>query len=379
VEKEKTMPEKAGHSPRVVVIMAGGSGERFWPLSRENHPKQLLRLGREGRTLLDEAVARALTLALPENVFVATGRRLEGPIRSAGLGIPEENVIGEPAKRNTLGCLVYMAAQIRSGREEDPVMAVLTADHLIGDLDHFARVATAAMEVAEAENALVTIGIHPTRPATEFGYLEVPGEISQKTVGGAKTPIYPVARFVEKPDEKRAKEYLAAGRYFWNSGMFFWRLSTFVTELKISQPVTEAALQELTDALRKGDRETADRIFDRIPATSIDYALMEKSRKVLMARGDFPWEDIGSWDSLGRVLPKDDCGNVASGEPILIDVENSIVYNGPGAEEMAVSVIGVKDMLVVVSRDGVLVVPKNRCQDVRIAVEELRNRGSRHV
>ena len=370
---------------RMAVIMAGGSGERFWPLSRRNRPKQLLKLTQPDQTLLEEAIERVAPVIPPERIFIVTGRHLVDPIRRACTALPPENVIGEPAKRNTAGCLVYAAAKAlahQDGAEKaDAVtMAVLTADHTIDQPDRFCATVEAALEFAEREPYLVTIGIAPTRPETGYGYIEVAESAKAlASAAGARPAIYPVEHFREKPDRAAAEQFVATGRFYWNSGMFFWRLSTFLDELDAAAPAFADATRRMAEALAAGDDAAADRIFESLDNNSIDYALMEKARRVAVVAAAFPWDDVGAWDVLARDRPHDADGNVAVGNPILIDTRNAIVYNEPGAERMAVATVGVEDLVVVVTNDAVLVIPKSRAQEVRCAIEALKQRGANQL
>jgi mannose-1-phosphate guanylyltransferase len=367
---------------RVIVIMAGGAGQRFWPLSREHHPKQLLPLADPHRSLLAQAVDRGAALVGLERVYIVTGRHLVEPIIEAGTGVPADQVLGEPCKRNTAGCLVYAAAVIlnRLGLPPEAVtVGVLTADQRIQDAEAFQGTLAAAFEAAERHAALVTIGIQPSRPETGYGYIET-GTNAQPVAGAAgRFPVYPVLRFHEKPDAATARRYVTQGGFYWNSGMFFWALKVFLDELQHANPLYARAIHDLAAALGRGDGAGADAIFARLPDRSIDYALMEGARRVLVALGRFAWDDLGSWDALERSLPVDGRGNVLGGDPVAIDAQNSVVINGPGSQRMAVAVLGVRDLVVVVSEDGVLVVPKSQAQRVKEVVEELRRRGATQV
>ncbi|MDQ1255657.1 MAG: hypothetical protein QG656_249 [Candidatus Hydrogenedentes bacterium] len=365
---------------RVAVIMAGGAGERFWPLSRRLRPKQLLPLTRDDESMLAEAVRRVAPVIAPEHIYVVTGEHLVEAIRAAHVGVPDENVIAEPCKRNTAGCLTYAAAHLLAkygGDGGDLTMAVLTADQQIGEEDLFRETVRAAMEVAEAENVLVTLGIRPTRPETGYGYIQFDrGRGSLGAYGGV--PFHGVQRFHEKPDAALAMEFLASGDYCWNSGMFFWRVSVFLAELSAAAPAMAAAAGTMASAMRDGRTADARRAFEALDDISIDYALMEKSDHVVMAEASFPWDDVGSWPALDRTRTRDASGNVMVGDPVIIDCRGSIVYKDVG-EEVAVSVVGMDDVVVIVTRDAVLVVPKARAQDVRQAVEELTRRNAPQV
>jgi len=363
---------------KVIVIMAGGAGERFWPLSRHTHPKQLLTLTGSGQSLLEEAVERSMALVPPAQIYIATSTHLQKAIQEADLGIPPENVIAEPCKRNTAGCLIYAAATILARTKltpEELTMGVLTADQRIPDTKPFVETIDAALESAENNNALITIGIQPIRPETGYGYIEI-AENAEPVASPGGRSLFRVASFREKPKPEDAAKYIASGRFLWNSGMFFWRLSSFQNEFGKANPVMAETLEDLTDAMLADDLERAAKIFDALPNISIDYALMEKARQVMVIPGNFIWDDVGAWDALYRTFPCDNKGNIRVGDPVLIDCADSIVYNAPGQKKMAVGVAGLKEMVVVVSEDAVLVIPRERAQDVRKIVISLRDRGS---
>ncbi|MFC1528898.1 mannose-1-phosphate guanylyltransferase [Candidatus Latescibacterota bacterium] len=369
-------------SRQFAIIMAGGTGERFWPLSRHSRPKQLLCLTGGGKTLLEQTVANILPLFPVEQIFLATGDHVAEVIRETHTDIPPENILIEPLKRNTAGCLVFAAAHLLArygGDGSDITMAVFPADHHIGNPEKFRTVVKVALTTAEKESSLVTIGIAPTRPETGYGYLETAANPLSGSGISSSFPMFPVLRFCEKPDRKTAKEYIATGRFFWNSGMFLWRLSVFIEELNRSAPEMARSLKNLVKALKKNDRLKVKAIFEKLDNISIDYALMEKTKRVLAVSGDFGWDDVGAWDALERTFPVDELGNISVGEPVLIDTKNCIVYNESGAEDMAVTVIGAEDLAVIVSDDGVLVVPKDRAQDVRKAVDELKKRNAKQL
>ena len=361
---------------RIGVIMAGGSGERFWPVSRRLHPKQLLRLTSPTDTMLHESVNRLLPLIAPEHIYVQTSVELVEPIRAAKLGIPDANIIAEPCRRNTAGCLSYAAAYMlaRYGGEGDNLtMAVVTADHRIGDNVAFQATLETVLDVVEAEPALGTIGIPPTRPATGFGYVHA--SMAGAPPDRATRPhAFAVQGFREKPPQDVAEEYVASGEYFWNSGMFFWRIGTFVREFEAAAPPFAAAIRTMTAAMKAGDEAAVISAFEALESVSIDYALMERAKQVVMVNATFPWDDIGTWSALERSREADARGNVTQGDPVLIDSEGCIVYNEDGADVRAVAVIGATDLVVVVTKDAVMVVPKDRTEDVKKAVQALQER-----
>ncbi len=363
---------------RVAVIMAGGSGERFWPVSRRLNPKQLLRLTSPTDTMLHEAVNRLLPLIPAEHIYVQTSPELVPAIRAAALGIPEANIIAEPCRRNTAGCLAYAAAYMMSRYQNDGSgvsMAVVTADHRIGAPDQFIATLTKALETVESEPALGTIGIPPTRPSTGFGYIQA--ALPDGTSELDTTPqAFPVTSFKEKPPKDVAEQYVAEGNYFWNSGMFFWSVGTFVSQFEQADPAYGKAIHAMAAAMSADDEATVNAVFNDLKGISIDYALMEKAERVVMINATFPWDDIGTWSALDRAGNEDSDGNVINGDPVLIDSTGCIVYNDEGAEARAVAVVGMTDVVVVATKDAVLVVPKDRTEDVKKAVQALGERGA---
>ena len=361
---------------RAAVIMAGGSGERFWPLSRRAYPKQLLRLCSPAQSLLAQAVTRISGLIPPEDVFIQTSGELVDVIRAADVGVPAENVIAEPMRRNTSGCLAYAAAHLLAhygGEGDDLVMAVLTADHDIGNEERFIDTIGRALSAVAEHDMLGTVGIVPSRPATGYGYIQAEAEALP---GGDGPAVYAVRAFHEKPDLETAKTYISQRSYFWNSGMFFWKISTFLSESDAACPPLSEAVRVMCGAMRAGDGAAVREAFAAIKSESIDYALMEKAKRVLVVEATFPWDDIGSWAALDRAREGDADGNVVEGAPVLIDCKNSIVYDGTKPGKMAIGVLGVEDMVVVVRDDAVLVMPKARSEEVKRVVEVLKKRGS---
>lgn len=366
---------------RIGIIMAGGFGERFWPLSRWDRPKQLLRLTNPDQSMLEEAVARIAPLISPEQTYVATGEHLVEPIRQAKVGVPDENVIAEPCKRNTSGALAYAAAHALAAHGGDGTrltMAVTTADHRIGDAKRFRKTIGVAMDTAEQEQTLVTLGVTPSRPETGYGYIQAREEMRECSDLN-NIQVCAVSAFHEKPRRERAEDFVASGRYFWNSGMFFWTIATFLKELDEVRPQLARATRDMAEAMRANNPNRVRKIFEKLEDISIDYALMERAKRVMVVRADFPWDDVGAWPALDRSHTPDAEGNILVGEPVVIESEDCIVYNEAGPDDMAVAVVGVEDLVVVVTRDAVLVVPKNRAQDTRHVVKELKRRNARQV
>jgi mannose-1-phosphate guanylyltransferase len=388
-----TMMSSNPSTRRIAVVMAGGSGERFWPLSRQKKPKQLLRLTSPNQTMLEEAVSRLVPMIPPKDIYVVTGQHLIEPIREAHVGVPDENVIAEPCKRNTTGCLAYATAHILAKYADDAdelssslaqarfSMAIVTADPAISDGESFRKTIAAALSAAEQHEALGVVGIVPTRPDTGYGYVRISAENGPLAGYDGPVKVYRVARFHEKPSREKAGEFVESGRCFWNSGMFFWKISTFMQEIEAARPAVAGAIIAMAEAMRSGRHETVAGIFEEIENISIDYALMEHARNVVMARADFSWDDVGAWPALERIQPRDNNGNTVVGSPVAIGCRDCIVYDStdPSKHDMSVAVVGAEGLVVVVTDDAVLVIPKDRAQDVRYAVEELKRRNAKQV
>lgn len=356
------------HENWFAVILAGGKGERFWPLSTSRHPKQLLALA-GGRPLIAQAVERLQGLLPPDRVLIITGADLVPACRAAAPDLPAENLIGEPCGRDTAPAVALAAALVRA-RGAKGVFAILTADHVIGGLDRFQATLRAGFTLAEREDRLVTIGIAPTEPSTGFGYIEA-GEALETREGVA---FHRVARFVEKPDRATAEAYLASGRYAWNSGMFIWSEAALTRAFRRQAPELAALADRLApQAGRAGFQKELQAAYAAAKKISIDYALLEKADNLVMARGEFPWDDVGSWPALARHLPADAAGNALRGDTALLDARGNLVVS----EGRLTALIGVENLVVVQAEGATLVCPRDRAQDVKKLVERLRA-GGRH-
>ena len=344
--------------------MAGGAGERFWPLSRQKRPKQLLKLTGSGLTMLEESVKRIEPLVGIENIFISTSELLKEPIAKSSAGIKEDNILAEPMKRNTAGALVWATACLMARyQDEDLSMAILTADQLIEPEEGFRDTVETALRTAEEDGGLGTIGITPDRPDTGYGYIEL-GE-PHRMAG-----VSNVVRFTEKPNTETAQEFVNSGRYLWNSGMFFWTLQSFIEELHNASPMHAAVLEDIVIALTEGDEQGAKHDFGRLPDLSIDYALMEKSNNVFVARADFTWDDLGTWSSLERTGNPEP--NKTTGDTLLIDSNGCIAYNETAKK---LCMLGMEDTVVVVTEDAVLVCHKDKAQDVKQVLAKLKEDG----
>ncbi len=371
------MPSSAD-STRIAVIMAGGVGERFWPISKPDRPKQLLPLGPGGRTLLADTVRRLFGLVRDEHMLVVTGRELREPIITSDMPVIPDQVIAEPAKRNTMGAIAWATAWVlgRMGvPAERATLAVIPADQHVGDVHSFREDVALAMAAAEELDALVTIGIPPTRPETGYGYIEMSHQPVRLADGsGGDGRLRAVARFREKPDFRAAAEFLRSGHFLWNGGMFFWRVSAFLSELeRANAPVAEAT-RRIADALAGDDDAEAERLFAELPDISVDYALMERSERVMVVRAGFPWDDLGAWDAWQRVETGDEAGNVTLGDALMIDCRGCAVYTEAG-ERRRVAVMGLDGVVVAVGEDGILVAPLSRAQQVREVVSRVREQS----
>lgn len=354
--------------PRVcAVIMAGGSGTRFWPLSRKSRPKQFLPIVTQ-KTMIEETVERLLPLLPPEAIYTISNREQAAVIRRLVPGLAAGNVLVEPLSKNTAASLILATARIYLQNPKAVVLA-LPADHLIFKPDIFIRKLRAAAAAAVREEVIVTFGIPPTFPSTGFGYIHFSGR--RRRFGNEN--FYPVLRFKEKPDVERAKKYLKQGRHSWNSGMFIWRAEVFARKLEKYAPDFFAYWKRILARLRKNDTAGIDTVFREMPATSIDYALMEKAKGVLMADGNFGWSDVGSWVSLADVWPKDSSQNALRGEAVFLDSRNCLVYS----PQRLAAVVGLRDVIIVDTKDAVLVCRKNADQRVREVIEILRKKGKK--
>jgi mannose-1-phosphate guanylyltransferase len=343
------------------VVMAGGSGTRFWPASRQRMPKQLLPLaGRPGETLIAATVRRLAPLIPPERVWVATGARLADATAAELPGVPRAQILAEPVPRNTAPCIAWATATIARAHP-DAVVAVLPADHFIADEPGFREVLARALKTAEA-GWLTTIGIVPTRPETGYGYIEIGDPIAD----GA----HAVARFVEKPTRDRAEAFVAGGKHLWNAGMFFFRTGPMMTAIQQHLPALAARVAEICD------EASLARVFPGLQAISIDKGVMEKADRIAVVPGSFGWNDVGSWEVTWELAAHDAQGNAVPEGTITVDATGNLVRDlSSGGARRRFALVGVRDLVIVETDDAVLVIPRERAQDVRAVVDELRARG----
>jgi mannose-1-phosphate guanylyltransferase len=337
------------------VIMAGGRGERFWPLSTESLPKPFVPLLGD-RTLIQETAARLEGLVPQERILVSIGSAQEAVARRQLPGIPAENFVVEPIGRDTAACVGFCALHLEL-RDPDAVMLALPADHFVGDIATYRQSLQAGIgELAGATG--VVYGVVPTRPDTGYGYV-----LAEKPVRPRRA--WSVLRFVEKPDAARAAEYVQSGRYFWNSGIFLWRNGTLLDLFERLMPLTWRGLVELRKLLgAPGSRDDLLRVFSELPRISVDYGILEQTRGLRLVPADFGWDDIGTWSALARALPADREKNVVRGQHVGVDSEGCIVYSDEGT----VATFGVRDLIVVKANGQVLVCHKDRAPDLKKVV-----------
>jgi mannose-1-phosphate guanylyltransferase len=362
---------EAAASAAFAVILGGGAGTRLWPSSRRARPKQLLALG-GSESLLAAAVRRAQSFFGIERTLVVTAADQEAAVRAALPDLPAANVVAEPMPRNTAAAVGLGAVVAARKAGPEAVIAVFPADPFIGDERAFDRLVRLAS--AEARETIVTIGIRPTHAETGFGYLRLGPRLLRAMV---TDPVHEVGAFVEKPDRPTAERYLTSGEYLWNSGMFFLTARRMFEETRRHLPALAALLDAAVAA--PSDAEMQRVIaegYPTAPAISIDNGIMEKARGLRVVPGEFGWNDVGSWAALTAVRPPDARGNIVIGDPhcaSLIDGDGNIVVADEGAP--FVGVVGVRDLVVVATRDAILVIPKDRAQDVRQIVEAAKQAG----
>ena len=355
---------------RVAVIMAGGAGERFWPLSRRHRPKQLLRLTGD-QTMLAESAERIAALTGRENVYVVTGEDQAPLVEKALPDLPRENILREPIGRDTAACLALAGAHVCGGGDDDPTIAVMTADHCIRRVERFEADCRAAFQQAEAHDVLVTFGVRPTRPETGFGYIE----LGEKVAEYEGSTVHHVVRFREKPNLDTAQAFLEAGNFLWNSGMFVWRWAVLRAAMREHCPFLARAADEMAAARGRPDEAPRiRRVFERLPKLSIDFAVLEHADNVRCVRATFDWDDIGTWSALTRLHPADADGNVLLGNAVTIDTAGTIVFSGDGKTDNkapVVATLGVEDLVIVVADDAILVCHRDQDQRIKEIVKKL--------
>ena len=349
---------------RHVVILAGGSGTRLWPRSREKSPKHLLTLQGE-QSLLQSTVARVARLT--DNVYVVTEQSQVKSIRDQLPDLTDRQFIVEPARRGTASALGLAALAIA---ERDPQATMLSvhADHYLGhDEDAYLKTLDAEARWAEEKRSLVTVGLRPPYASTAFGYIQVGPALD----GDQAPAVHRVKAFVEKPDLQTAQRYVAAGDYLWNLGLFSWPVDVLFTEMAEHAPELYAGLEQVRHARRAARPDDADRIYRTLPTAAIDYAVLERTKNLLVVGATFEWHDLGSWADLHDILQQDEAGNFVEGDSVLIDSKNCMIHS----PNKLVAAVGLEDMVVIETDDAILICPKARSQDVKLIVDRLKQMG----
>ena len=364
--------KQSSNANRFVIIMAGGRGERFWPLSREKTPKQLLSLLGK-KSFLQEAVERVLPLVPAKNIFVITNEAQLPEVRKQLPKIPKGNLIAEPVGRDTCAAVTLGAALV-GARSTTGVMAVLPADHVIPDAKKFQQILGDSFDLASRGQAIVTIGIKPTEPATGYGYIRVGNELPAPS--GAKkykTTFSKAEQFVEKPNFERALEYVNSGQYRWNAGMFIWSFVTITNGLEKHQPEMFAACQRWFKVSNNPAKlaKILAKEYPAIKKVSVDYALMEHAQNVIVADGAFEWDDLGAWPALARHLKADAEGNCAVADFIHVDAARNIIYDARTKNRTPITVVGLRDSILVQTDDAVLLAHKSQAQKIKELVKRL--------
>ena len=345
----------------IAVILAGGSGTRFWPMSRIDLPKQVLNISGND-VMINETIKRCEDIIPFENNFIVTAQSQLKKVDDVMLkDVPRENILTEPSQRNTAPCILYAALKLQK-IYGDGVMCVFPSDQYITDGAEFSRIMKKAVALAEKSDKLITLGIKPTFPSTGYGYINF---YNTTEISGA----FPVNEFVEKPSYDKASQYVKSGTYLWNSGIFIWKISTIIDNFKRYLPRIYDKMLVWAESIGTPDEtRLLNEIYPTLQKISIDFGIMERSDEVLVFPADMGWNDVGSWDALGAIFPPDENGNIIrASESILLDSTDCTVYS----EKQLVTTIGLNNMIVVSTGDALLVCPKNKAQDVKRIVDEL--------
>jgi mannose-1-phosphate guanylyltransferase len=349
-------------NPIYALILAGGSGERFWPLSRRNRPKQLLHLVSE-RTLLEETVARLEGFVPTERILILTNIEQEKGVRDLLEGFPKQNIIAEPAKRDTAAAVALGAGWV-AARDHSATMLAFPADHVIADRAAFQETMKTAAAAAEETGALVTIGIKPTWACPGFGYIEQGEPVRLRSDG--KIAVHRVVRFREKPNVDLAESFLRKGNFRWNAGMFVWSVPTVLSEFNRHAPELADFISQVRSP-KDLDKILHER-FAKLPRISFDYAIMEKAKHVLVVEASFDWDDVGSWQAVARYFKKDEHGNAANGALTALDSNDNIIFNDG---ETTIALLGVHNLIVVRTGDAILICHRHQAEKIKNLIGKL--------
>lgn len=349
---------------KTAVIMAGGIGERFWPKSRKALPKQFLCLTDSEKTMIQLTVERISRLVDCDDIFVVTSSDYYELVHEQLPMVPVSNIIREPFGRNTAPC-IGVAAQYIAKKYDDAVMFVLPADHHIIDINEFCLTLDRTSEIAESTDDLVMIGIVPSYPETGYGYINIGDIINEYT--------YRVSRFVEKPNREKAEFYVKSGEYLWNSGIFTWRVKTIQNCFKKYLPDMAEGLSQISDAVfTEHSEDVIRRCYEAFSPVSIDYGILEKTDNICLVRSSFDWDDVGSWNAVGRLRGLDENGNCIDGEIIALETANCTIQSKPGK---LVATIGVSDLIVVDTSDALFICNKDSISKIKDVLSVIKEKG----
>ena len=347
-----------------VVLMAGGTGTRFWPRSRKSNPKQLLNII-GSRSMLQLTYDRIKKLTPPEKTLIITNQEQKQKIEEQLPEIPTENIIPEPVGRNTAPCIGLAATVIKKLENQNEVMVVLPADHLIGNAASFIKTIKAGVEYIQSNDCLLTLGVTPTYPETGYGYIQAGDKISDSR----GMDIYKVKTFAEKPNKETAQRFLKSGDFFWNSGMFIWKVSHILNEIDEFIPELSEDLKQIEDSFGKRNyNKILKDVYSRTKAISIDYGVMENAKAVCVIKADFQWNDLGSWEAVHNISPKDKNGNVIdSKQSVIINAQNNYFYSS----KKLIAAVDVEDLVLVEMDDAILICKRENSQNVKLIVDNL--------
>ena len=361
---------------RAAVIMAGGGGTRFWPVSRMAAPKQLVRLTGDD-VMINETIKHYDTVIGRENTFIVTNEK-QAQLMDKVLfdEVDRSHILIEPVQRNTAPCIIYAAMTLKK-LYGDALMAVLPADHHIGNIKEYERVLNLALDTAEKTDRIVTVGLKPTFPSTGYGYINFSEEPADNA---GSSEVHNLLRFVEKPDLQKATEYVNEGTYLWNSGMFIWKVSVILDYFKDLLPEMYNDMEKIFDDLRTDkEAEAIASTYPNLQKISVDYGIMEKAEGVYVIPADFGWNDVGSWDSLDNVFTGDENNNITAGEAVneknfkLEGSKNTVIFDA--AADKFIAAVGLDNIVIVNTKDAVLVLNKDKAQDVKKIVDALNEQG----
>lgn len=357
------------------IVMAGGVGARFWPYGTSRLPKQFLPISDSNDTMLQLTIRRLKDIVPINQVFVFTNKKYIGLVKKQLPKIPKENIIGEPVGRNTAPCIGLASIMLRQF-EEQAKMFIVPADHIIENAEEFTNVVNTGLKFAEEKDAIVTLGIVPSHPETGYGYIQFIEDASYN-VEGSDVDIFKVKTFAEKPTLDVAKMFLESGDFLWNSGMFIFRADVMLKQMGKHLPDLYHALQKIEKAIHTAKyQKVLEQVFAEIKGISIDYGIMEKANNVYVIKADLKWSDLGSWDEVFRLRTKDKNNNEITGDTFIKDSHNNLIMSPKGFT----GVIGADDLIIINTKDGLLVCKKGRSQEVKDIVDYLKRKGlSDHI